>query len=533
MYKARADELFRFENITSRPKNQVLSILNGGPGTGKTFVVSLIIRYYEYLNQKSVLRIVKPVLPTVPTAAAAILYPGGSTLHTQFGFYAIPTSHKLKFKKSMDNSIISQNLTAMLLIIDEAWMATEDFFKKGNARFQNLRKNGLPFGGIDIILIGDPSQMGPGVGRSILHCFFEETEMGDFFRSFKRYNLHTQNRALGDPFQQAFINKLRNYKEHPFPISEDMFVPTCQHCQLLRRPTKECEHFHVLTKEDVQEDAKWSVAPMVSFTHQSIDNLLFFKLKTFAILKNTIILRWRYPSITIKGQVFDVGHLTDVQAEKYPRLWGYFVRDLPVTVNYNINIPGRLVHGTKAVLKSIRPGVSSPETFNNLLNMYYNNPPGTMITIDCSLGVFLQCEDTDPALQTIFLLANDVNNDRRHTTVKITNIFATQMIIIKVVNSGYDCSLLTTIFGIQGQNCPLLIIDINKYFGYHTSIHHFITCVTRISSFLDMRIMPWNKEGYGHLLKLKLPDIYIHWDDSYSIDGVFDANKHMDFYKLQ
>ena len=73
----------------------------------------------------------------------------------------------------------------MLLIIDEAWKATEDFLKKGNARFQNLRKNGLPFGGIDIIMIRDPSQMGPGVGMSILHCFFENTEMGDFFRSFK------------------------------------------------------------------------------------------------------------------------------------------------------------------------------------------------------------------------------------------------------------------------------------------------------------------------------------------------------------
>ena len=74
--------------------------------------------------------------------------------------------------------------------------------------------------------------MGPGVGRSIMHSFFEETAIGDFFRSFKRYNLHTQNRALGDPFQQALISKLRNYKEHPFPISDDMFVPTCQHCQL-------------------------------------------------------------------------------------------------------------------------------------------------------------------------------------------------------------------------------------------------------------------------------------------------------------
>ena len=130
MYKNRADELFRFENIKSRPKGQLLSILNGGPGTGKTFVVNLIIRYYEYLNQQSVLGIVKPVLPTAPTAAAAILYPGGSTLHTQFGFYAIPTSHILKFKKSLDNSIRSQNQTALLLNIDEAWMATEDLKKR-------------------------------------------------------------------------------------------------------------------------------------------------------------------------------------------------------------------------------------------------------------------------------------------------------------------------------------------------------------------------------------------------------------------
>ncbi len=131
--------------------------VQGQAGTGK----STFIRHLKTHSQKKI-RI------TCPTALAA-LHIGGVTLHSLFQLplkdFFIP--EELELKRKTANILKKTDV----LIIDEASMIRPDILDAIHILAQKARQSILPFGGIQILLIGDLCQLPPVIKSSTYPIF--------------------------------------------------------------------------------------------------------------------------------------------------------------------------------------------------------------------------------------------------------------------------------------------------------------------------------------------------------------------------
>lgn len=163
------------------------AIANPGPGAGGVYVVSGRAgtgksTLVKYLQQE--LKKVKTIV-VAPTNLAAVNI-GGSTIHRTFQLpHGILNKKNLKEKGILSNSrqrAVLENVQR--IIIDEASMVRCDILDAINFRLQAVRNNTKPFGGVQIIMVGDPLQLPPVSNRetdSILAQMGYETKY--FFSS--------------------------------------------------------------------------------------------------------------------------------------------------------------------------------------------------------------------------------------------------------------------------------------------------------------------------------------------------------------
>lgn len=133
--------------------NRTNIFLHGRGGTGKSTLLNEIVRQLEIDN-----RIVKK---TALTGVAAVLI-GGITLH-RFSGIGLGDGDKLQLLKrvSMRKNVKKDIIETETLIIDEISMCGAELFDKINFVFKKIRKNEKPFGGIQLILVGDMLQLEP------------------------------------------------------------------------------------------------------------------------------------------------------------------------------------------------------------------------------------------------------------------------------------------------------------------------------------------------------------------------------------
>ena len=256
-------------------------------------------------------------------ASAAILYANGSTTHSAFGLYNNTNEHHAKGESVMfikrDGPKFSKVVTVtkylQLIIIDEYSTLWDELLLMVDKQLRFIRGNDLPFGGCDVILCGDFLQLKPTIGRSLMYAFFDNNLFGEILRSFKRSVLKEQMRASEDKFQEKLVSRLANYRDYPQPIDRKLLSSSCQYCEADSQPTASCEHLHFLTKQDIINDKSWIIAPLVGFTHQSIDYTLLERIKTFAIANNSFVMMWRLDSNESRKNQVDICSLTD-EADK-------------------------------------------------------------------------------------------------------------------------------------------------------------------------------------------------------------------------
>lgn len=157
-----ADYVLKFVNQTNRSV-----FLTGKAGTGKTTLLKKIIETTH-----------KNVVVVAPTGIAA-LNAGGVTIHSMFqlpfgGFipdtiFQNDFSNNLKFENKNTlrrhfrmNSIKKEVIQNMeLLVIDEVSMLRPDVLDAMDFMMQSVRKKKIPFGGVQVLYIGDLLQLPP------------------------------------------------------------------------------------------------------------------------------------------------------------------------------------------------------------------------------------------------------------------------------------------------------------------------------------------------------------------------------------
>jgi ATP-dependent DNA helicase PIF1 len=172
--------------------------LTGSPGTGKSHTLKAIIKYYKESGRR--------IGVTSTTGCSAILI-GARTLHS---FLKLGISNKtpqqlvnnLKKYPELFNDI----LVLETLIIEEISMLSDKMFNNISAYLSLVRKNTKPFGGIQLLLVGDFCQLPP---VSDNFCFLS--------RGWERLNpvimnLKTLVRQDGDVEFQQILERSRTGK---------------------------------------------------------------------------------------------------------------------------------------------------------------------------------------------------------------------------------------------------------------------------------------------------------------------------------
>jgi ATP-dependent exoDNAse (exonuclease V) alpha subunit len=141
--------------------------LTGRAGTGKSTLLQL---FRKTTKKKTVV--------LAPTGIAA-LNVRGQTIHSFFGFPPrlllprdIRKSHKYNLYKNIE-----------VIVIDEISMVRADMLDAIDRFLRINRENPLPFGGVQMVLIGDLFQLPPVVATQEERLYFQETYETPFFFS--------------------------------------------------------------------------------------------------------------------------------------------------------------------------------------------------------------------------------------------------------------------------------------------------------------------------------------------------------------
>ncbi|WP_370331976.1 AAA family ATPase [Mycolicibacterium hippocampi] len=179
--------------------------LTGKAGTGKS---TLIRRFMADTDRN--------VVVAAPTGIAA-LNVDGYTVHRLFGFRTTTGLHEVRSGDYRPGRFARTLGSLDTLIIDEASMVRADLFDMLAAALQRFGPQpGQPFGGVQVVLVGDLYQLPPVVGEHEREFFSTTYETPYFFsaRSFHREDfptvaLTTVFRQLGDDRMAAILNEIR------------------------------------------------------------------------------------------------------------------------------------------------------------------------------------------------------------------------------------------------------------------------------------------------------------------------------------
>lgn len=147
-----------FNTVFDLVENQNINLfLTGNAGTGKS-------TFLQYLKSHSS----KNIAVVSPTGKAALAC-GGQTIHSFFKF-----PHKLLMDDQVKRHRDTRKFEELdLLIIDEISMVRADLMDAIDLSLQLNRNNRDPFGGVQVLLIGDLGQLPPVVKDKELQDYFE------------------------------------------------------------------------------------------------------------------------------------------------------------------------------------------------------------------------------------------------------------------------------------------------------------------------------------------------------------------------
>ena len=172
-----------------RSDKQIIWIY-GAAGTGKTFFLTHILKYLP--NGSAIV---------APTGAAALLI-NGSTIHKFFHLPIIknPSVYMPQNGEYYNEHIKREALDSWdsipFLIIDEISMVRADVFDEIDRRMRIAKENNLPFGGVRLLLLGDPYQLPPVLQEEDKDTFYNLEYKTPYFFSSVVFKKLLQNKEI-------------------------------------------------------------------------------------------------------------------------------------------------------------------------------------------------------------------------------------------------------------------------------------------------------------------------------------------------
>ena len=549
-FKWEKANLYCSEADRSTQPEQLRIIIQGGPGSGKTYLMTIFAERFRIESRRYDQMRTDIVGIAAPTAAASGLFDTGKTIHALVGL--ISTKDNAFFARELDNDptgIKEKIFYMLMLLLDEMSMITMALIMAIDARFQQVKKTKRFMGNIPFIfIVGDFRQLCPGVGgikSTIMNgCLTGKDPFHEVLRSFKRMVLVGNPRADKDPWQQKLLESLNN---ETYPITVSLLRESCEFClpieanagdnhssrqRIYPIPHKQCTHLHFLNPSMVRARPEFLRAPVIYPGHNGQYTTLLVRLQVFAESINVPVFRWRLPAATPQSAEKINALHEEGNAIQFPQLFGYYVQDLPIKVNFNANLDARVVNGSPGTLYSLCP--IDRDDFDSKIATVRRDQPnnclaGIVIDIDTPLGVYLTCpeavgEFSKPGM--VCLLSNPTGSDVVKRNKKPINLSKGKKwsTYVRVFNSGYNSGLGGTGYAFEGQTLPHGNgVDLNFTKGIKITLAFLIVALSRVERALDCFIMPFSevKNPTEELLLIRHPNEWFIWNNSYDENGVF------------
>ncbi len=185
--------------------------LTGPAGTGKSYCINELIDFLDDVGH--------PYGKTATTGVAALNI-GGTTIHSWAGIgLGDDDGTDLLDKVSSNKKATNRIKGAKLLIIDEISMAKADLVEKIDIVCQFIRNSGAPFGGLQVVFVGDMLQLPPVFNRMEEEMFAFDSEAWKS-AGIKTVHLTEIVRQHDEPAFAAFLNEIRMGTAKNFDILE-------------------------------------------------------------------------------------------------------------------------------------------------------------------------------------------------------------------------------------------------------------------------------------------------------------------------
>lgn len=229
--QSQENENEEYKKILSLLKNGENVFLTGFAGTGKSYILNKLKEKF------------KKQLTITSTTGIAAVNVKGQTIHSWAGVglcrNPIPrVVEKIRTRKSQLNLI----LNCKILAVDEISMLNIEAFEYINEVLKQLRESSEPFGGIQVLFIGDFFQLPPVEKEDIL-------EKRYCFDSSVWKDLNLQNVVLKKNYRQSeekFVKALANMRENCLEVDDiELFK-----ARIVDSETTESDILHIFSTND-------------------------------------------------------------------------------------------------------------------------------------------------------------------------------------------------------------------------------------------------------------------------------------------
>ncbi len=170
--------------------------ISGEPGTGKTHLIFLLKEIFEELNIS---------YAATATTGAASKRIGGRTVTSLLRLGINQFSEEEIIQKNSNN----QYANIDILIIDESSMLSVQQFEQIDIALKSAKNSKLPFGGVQIVLVGDDCQLEPMEGEPLLL---------NVPKNFVQVDLEENFRQKDDPIFISILKEMRKEVKKKYSV---------------------------------------------------------------------------------------------------------------------------------------------------------------------------------------------------------------------------------------------------------------------------------------------------------------------------
>ena len=449
---------------------QLLMMLHGAPGTGKTFLI-------ERLRDTTDIK-----MRITATSGIAAMSLKGSTIDRFLGLGRSKQKKKIKSKMQ----VVSENLgDATLIVLDECSMLGCRKLIELDTVLQKVKNNSAPFGGLDIILVGDFAQLPPVKQDPILDAMVNSTsvytdpselslETTALMQRFRKFDLTKFNRSKSCKLLSSLLTRFRDFSAKAGSLTVD-----------------DIRQIGFLTNKTLEEDPKFVEAPFLVATRKERDAITESAGILWAKRHNVPVYYWYKRSTSYNGSPKDADIAAVSMSSRCCGVKSYYIEGAPCLLKRNIAPSSGYANGTRG----------------NMTGIFY---PDDTVLPRGRAGELIQIEPPE-------YICMQVSDDNGITTVPCKKQSTDIEYYYKSEKRKYYCwscsvnlAFALTIHEVQGQTLDRAIVVLGRNIGRsigRVTWSLLYVALSRVKKLEHVRFFPHGRRGsvecFKYLTKLE------------------------------